>query len=73
MKTYQGSRYGRTAKLESGGKTWEYLTVSHAISRLRSAVKAMTQEKSLRIRDFGGLLHQVGRAAITLDLNETLL
>ena len=73
MKTYQGSRYGRTAKLESGGKTWEYLTVSHAISRLRSAVKAMTQEKSLRIRDFGGLLRRVGSADITLELDETLL
>jgi hypothetical protein len=33
----------------------------------------MTEAKSLRIRDFGGLLDQVGSAAITLDLNETLL
>jgi hypothetical protein len=73
MKTYQGKRDGRTAKLESDGETWEYLTVSHATSRMRSAVKAMTEEKSLRIRDFGGLLNQVGSAAITLDLNETLL
>jgi hypothetical protein len=73
MKTYQGRRCGRTAKLESGGKTWEYLTVSHATSRMRSAVKAMTEEKSRRIRDFGGLLNQVGSAAITLDLNEAFL
>ena len=73
MKTYQGKRYGRTAKLENGGETWEYSTVSHATSRMRSAVRAMTEEKSLRIRDFGGLLNQVGSAAITLDLNETLL
>jgi len=59
--------------LENGVVSWEYLTVTHGIGRMRSAVRAMTEERSRRIRDFGGLLYQVGSAAIRLDLNETLL
>jgi len=33
----------------------------------------MTEEISIGIRDFAILLNQAGGAAITLDLNETLL
>jgi hypothetical protein len=73
MQTYQGKRHGKAMMLENGVVSWEYLTVAHGISRMRSAVRAMTEEKSRRIRDFGGMLNQVGSAAITLDLNETLL
>jgi hypothetical protein len=73
MNTYQGKRYGKAMMLENGVVSWEYLTVTQGISRMRSAVRAMTEEKSQRIRDFAGLLNQVGSAAITLDLNETLL
>jgi Flp pilus assembly protein CpaB len=73
MRTYQGKRYGKAMMLENGVVSWEYLTVTHGVSRMRLAVRAMTEEKSRRIRDFGGLLNQVGSAAITLDLNETLL
>ena len=59
--------------LENGVVSWEYLTVAHGISRMRSAVRVMTEEISICIRDFAALLNQVGSAAITLDLNETLL
>jgi hypothetical protein len=73
MNTYQGKRYGKAMMLENGVVSWEYLTVTHGISRMRSAVRVMTEEISIGIRDFGGLLNQVGSAVITLDLNETLL
>ena len=73
MQTYQGKRYGKAMMLENGVVSWEYLTVTHGISRMRSAVRVMTEERSIRIRDFAALLNQVGSAAITLDLNETLL
>lgn len=73
MRTYQGKRYGKAMMIENGVVSWEYLTVAHGISRMRSAVKVMTEEISIRIRDFAALLNQVGSAAITLDLNETLL
>jgi hypothetical protein len=59
--------------LESGGVSWEYSTVIHGISRMRSAARVMTEEISISIRDFAALLNQVGSAAIALDLNETLL
>jgi hypothetical protein len=40
---------------------------------MRSAVRVMTEEISIRIRDFAALLNQLDSAVITLDLNETLL
>jgi len=40
---------------------------------MRSATRVMTEEISRGIRDFAILLNQVGSAAITLELNETLL
>ena len=73
MRTYQGKRYGKAMMIENGVVSWEYLTVAHGISRMRSAVRVMTEERSIGIRDFAALLNQVGSAAITLDLNETLL
>jgi hypothetical protein len=73
MRTYQGKRYGKAMMLQNGIVSWEYLTVAHGTSRMRSAVRVMTEEISIRIRDFAALLHQVGGAAITLDLNEMLL
>ena len=73
MQTYQSKRHGKAMMLENGVVSWEYLTVAHGTSRMRSAVRAMTEEESRRIRDFGALLHQVGSAVISLDLNETLL
>ena len=73
MRTYQGKRYGKAMIIENGVVSWEYLTVAHGTSRMRSAVRVMTEEISIRIRDFAILLNQVGSAAITLDLNETLL
>ncbi len=73
MQTYQGKRYGKAMMLENGVVSWEYLTVAHGISRMRSAVRVMTEEISIGIRDFAASLSQVGSAAITLDLNETLL
>ena len=73
MKTYQGRKYEDAVELKSGHDTWKYVTVRDSIANLRSAVRTMTEEKSLRIRDFGGLLKQVGSADITLDLDETLL
>jgi hypothetical protein len=73
MRTYQGKRYGNAMMTENGVVSWEYLTVTHGISRMRSAVRVMTEEISIGIRDFAALLNQVGSAAITLDLNETLL
>ncbi len=59
--------------LENGVVSWEYSTVTDGISRMRSAVRVMTEEISIGIRDFAVLLSQAGSAAITLDLNETLL
>jgi hypothetical protein len=59
--------------LENGVVSWEYLTVAHGTSRMRSAVRVMTEEISIRIRDFAALLNQLDSAVITLDLNETLL
>jgi len=59
--------------LENGVVSWEYSTVTDGISRMQSAVRVMTEEISIGIRDFAALLSQVGSAAITLDLNETLL
>ena len=38
--------------IENGVVSWEYLTVAHGISRMRSAVKVMTEEISIGIRDF---------------------
>ena len=73
MMTYQGKRYGKGMMLENGVVSWEYPAVTHGISRMRSAVRVMTEEISGGIRDFAILLNQVGSAAITLDLNETLL
>jgi hypothetical protein len=73
MRTYQGKRYGKAMMLQNGIVSWEYLTVAHGTSRMRSAVRVMTEERSIRIRDFAALLNPVGSAAITLDLNETLL
>ena len=73
MKTYQGRKTEDSVELKSGGDTWKYESVRDSIARMRSAVKGMTEEKSLRIRDFGGLLRQIGSANITLDLDETLL
>lgn len=73
MKTYQGRKYGDAVELKSGDDTWKYETVRDSIALMRSAVRGMTEEKSMRIRDFGGLLKQVGSAEITLDLDETLL
>ena len=73
MRTYQGKRYGKAMMLENGVASWEYSTVTHGISRIRSATRVMTEEISRGIRDFAILLNQVGSAAITLDLNETLL
>jgi hypothetical protein len=73
MQTYQGKRYGKEMMLENGVVSWEYLTVTHGISRMRSAVRVMTEEISIGILNFAILLNQVGSAAITLDLNETLL
>ena len=73
MRTYQGKRYGKAMIIENGVVSWEYLTVAHGTSRMRSAVRVMTEEISICIRDFAALLNQVGSAAITLDLNETLL
>jgi hypothetical protein len=59
--------------LENSVVSWEYSTVAHGTSRMRSATRVMTEEISRGIRDFAILLNQVGSAAITLDLNETLL
>jgi hypothetical protein len=73
MQTYQGKRYGKAMMLENGVVSWEYSTVTDGISRMQSAVRVMTEEISIGIRDFAALLSQVGSAAITLDLNETLL
>ena len=73
MRTYQGKRYGKAMMIENGVVSWEYLTVAHGTSRMRSAVRVVTEEISICIRDFAALLNQVGSAAITLDLNETLL
>ena len=73
MKTYQGTRHGKAMMLDNGVVSWEYLTVAHGTSRMRSATRVMTEELSRGIRDFAILLNQVGSAAITLDLNETLL
>lgn len=73
MRTYQGKRYGKAMMLENGVVSWEYLTVAHGTSRMRSAVRVMTEEISIRIRDFAALLNQLDSAVITLDLNETLL
>jgi hypothetical protein len=73
MQTYQGKRYGKAMMLENGVVSWEYSTVTQGISRMRSAVRVMTEEISIGIRDFAALLNQVGSAAIALDLNETLL
>ena len=73
MRTYQGKRYGNAMMTENGVVSWEYLTVAHGTSRMRSAVRVMTEEISIRIRDFTALLNQLGSAVITLDLNETLL
>jgi hypothetical protein len=73
MRTYQGKRYGKAMIIENGVVSWEYLTVAHGTSRMRSAVRVMTEEISIRIRDFAILLNQVGSGVITLDLNETLL
>ena len=73
MKTYQGRRYENAVELKSGDDTWKYETVRDSIAQMRLAVRGMTEEKSFRIRDFGGLLRQVGSADITLDLDETLL
>ena len=73
MQTYQGKRYGKAMMLENGVVSWKYLTVAHGISRMRSATRVMTEQISIGIRDFAILLNQAGGAAITLDLNETLL
>jgi hypothetical protein len=73
MRTYQGKRYGKAMIIENGVVSWEYLTVAHGTSRMRSATRVMTEEISIGIRDFAILLNQAGGAAITLDLNETLL
>ena len=73
MRSYQGKRYGKAMMLENGVVSWEYSTVTDGISRMQSAVRVMTEEISIGIRDFAALLSQVGSAAITLDLNETLL
>jgi hypothetical protein len=73
MSTYQGKRHGKAMMLENGIVSWEYLTVTHGISRMRSAVRVMTEGISRGIRDFAILLNQVESAVITLDLNETLL
>ena len=73
MQTYQGKRYGKAMMLENGVVSWEYSTVTDGISRMQSAVRVMTEEISIGIRDFAALLSQVGSAAITLDLNETVL
>ena len=73
MRTYQGKRYGKAMIIENGVVSWEYLTVAHGTSLMRSAVRVMTEEISIRIRDFAILLNQVGSGVITLDLNETLL
>ena len=73
MQTYQGKRHGKAMMPENGVVSWEYSTVTHGISQMRSAVRVMTEERSIRIRDFAALLNPVGSAAITLDLNETLL
>ncbi len=73
MRTYQGKRHGKAMMLENSVVSWEYLTVAHGTSRMRSATRVMTEETSRGIRDFAILLNQVGSAAITLDLNETLL
>jgi len=59
--------------LENSVVSWEYLTVAHDTGRMRSATRVMTEEISIGIRDFAILLNQAGGAAITLDLNETLL
>ena len=50
MRTYQGKRYGKAMTLGNGVVSWEYLTVTHGISRMRLAVRAMTEEKSLHLR-----------------------
>ena len=73
MKTYQARKFEDAVELKSGDDTWKYATVRDSIAQMRSAVRGMTEEKSVRIRDFGGLLKQVGSADITLDLDETLL
>ena len=73
MRTYQGTRYGKAMMIENGVVSWEYLTVAHGTSHMRSATRIMTEEISIGIRNFAILLNQVGSAAITLDLNETLL
>ena len=73
MRTYQGKRYGKAMIIENGVVSWEYLTVAHGTSHMRSAIRVMTEEISIGIRSFAILLNQVGSAAITLDLNETLL
>ena len=73
MRTYQGKQHGKAMMLENSVVSWEYLTVAHGTSHMRSATRVMTEEISIGIRDFAALLSQVGSAAITLDLNETLL
>ena len=73
MRTYQGKRHGKAMMLENSVVSWEYLTVAHDTGRMRSATRVMTEEISIGIRDFAILLNQAGGAAITLDLNETLL
>jgi hypothetical protein len=73
MRTYQGKQHGKAMMLENSVVSWEYLTVAHDTGRMRSATRVMTEEISIGIRDFAILLNQAGGAAITLDLNETLL
>ena len=73
MRTYQGKQHGKAMMLENSVVSWEYLTVAHGISRMRSATRVMTEDISIGIRNFAILLNQAGGAAITLDLNETLL